>query len=83
MRRRAGVGAIQDKKAAQDRFRDKGTAIQENLVEEVIKALIIQVSKYTCTNINDVVVVKSKRQKFIAQVTVQVIKMSMRVHGFL
>jgi len=39
MRRRVGVGAIQGKKAAQDRFKDKGTAIQENLVGELAKQL--------------------------------------------
>ncbi|CAG7835671.1 unnamed protein product [Allacma fusca] len=39
MRRRAGVGAIQEKKAAQDRFKDKGSAIQENLMQELSKQL--------------------------------------------
>lgn len=35
MRRRAGIGAIQDRNKAQGLFRDKGNEIQENQLEEV------------------------------------------------
>jgi hypothetical protein len=41
MRRRAGVGAIQDRKAAQEKFKEKGNEIQENLVAEVCETLYV------------------------------------------
>lgn len=35
MRRRAGVGAIQRQKIQQDKFKEKGSEIQENQLEQV------------------------------------------------
>ena len=35
MRRRPGVGAIQKQRVEQERFRDKGTELQENLLEQM------------------------------------------------
>jgi len=35
MRKRAGIGAIQDKRAAQEKFRGKGNELQENLIQEL------------------------------------------------
>ena len=37
MRRRAGVGAIQRQKIQQDKFKVKGSEIQENQLEHVSK----------------------------------------------
>ncbi|XP_014220379.1 vacuolar-sorting protein SNF8 [Trichogramma pretiosum] len=39
MRRRAGVGAIQKQKYEQERYKDKGTEIQENQFEQMTKQL--------------------------------------------
>ncbi|XP_067000623.1 vacuolar-sorting protein SNF8 [Anabrus simplex] len=39
MRRRAGVGAIQKQKLEQEKYRDKGTEIQENQFEQMTKQL--------------------------------------------
>jgi len=39
MRRSVGVGAIRDKKAAQDKFKEKRDVLQENLVEELSKQM--------------------------------------------
>lgn len=39
MRRRAGVGAIQKQKLEQEKYRDKGTEIQDNLFEHMSKQL--------------------------------------------
>lgn len=36
MRRRAGVGAIQRQKIQQDKFKEKGSEIQENQLEQVL-----------------------------------------------
>lgn len=37
MRRKAGVGAIQKQKLEQEKYRDKGTEIQENQFEQMTK----------------------------------------------
>lgn len=37
MRRRAGIGAIQKQKLEADKFRDKGSKMQENQFEEMAK----------------------------------------------
>lgn len=39
MRRRAGVGAIQKQKRDQEKYRDKGTELQENQLEQMSKQL--------------------------------------------
>lgn len=39
MRRRAGVGAIQKQKLEQEKYKDKGTEIQENQLEQMSKQL--------------------------------------------
>ncbi len=39
MRRRAGVGAIQKKKLEQDKYKDKGTVLQENQMTEMSRQL--------------------------------------------
>lgn len=39
MRRRAGVGAIQKQKLESEKFKDKGTAIQENQFEQMTKQM--------------------------------------------
>jgi hypothetical protein len=36
MRKRPGIGAIQKQRVEQERFRDKGTELQENLFEQVL-----------------------------------------------
>lgn len=39
MRRRAGVGAIQKQKLESEKFKDKGTAIQDNQFEQMSKQM--------------------------------------------
>lgn len=39
MRRRAGVGAIHKQKLENEKFKDKGTAIQENQFEQMTKQM--------------------------------------------
>ncbi|KAL1116916.1 hypothetical protein AAG570_005385 [Ranatra chinensis] len=39
MRRRAGIGAVQKQKLEQERYRDKGTEIQENQFEQMTRRL--------------------------------------------
>lgn len=39
MRRRAGVGAIQKQKLESEKFKDKGTAIQDNQFEQMTKQM--------------------------------------------
>lgn len=39
MRRRAGLGAIQKQKLEQEKYKDKGTEIQENQFEQMTKQL--------------------------------------------
>lgn len=39
MRRRAGVGAIQKQKLDAEKFKDKGTEIQENQFEQMTKQM--------------------------------------------
>jgi ESCRT-II complex subunit VPS22 len=41
MRRRAGVGAIQKQKLEADKFRDKGTQLQENQFEQMTKQVSV------------------------------------------
>jgi ESCRT-II complex subunit VPS22 len=39
MRRRAGVGAIQKQKLESEKFKDKGTELQENQFEQMTKQM--------------------------------------------
>lgn len=39
MRRRAGVGAVQKQKLEQEKYKDKGTVIQENQFEQMTKQM--------------------------------------------
>lgn len=39
MRRRAGVGAIQKQKLEQEKYKDKGTELQEGQIEQMSKQL--------------------------------------------
>lgn len=50
MRRRAGVGAIQRQKIQQDKFKEKGSEIQENQLEQVSEGdkKCIEIKKKTC-----------------------------------
>ncbi|KAF2348990.1 EAP30 [Trinorchestia longiramus] len=48
MRRRAGIGAIQKQRLQQNRFKEKGTEIQENQLEQMVQ----QMEKFR-TNLED------------------------------
>lgn len=39
MRRRAGLGAIQKQRLEQEKYKDKGTEIQENQFEQITKQM--------------------------------------------
>ena len=49
MRKRPGIGAIQKQRVQQERFRDKGTELQENLFEQVLGVLLhCQIWTFDC-----------------------------------